>query len=179
MPPLFVPALPLVEALRSNWNGHMAKEKTKQLGWYTTWINICLVWFLKEMQNWLMNIGFREAWQELFVLPRISWRTLISIPKVVAGGDQGTHPCWSQRQPHNYQASGPRWFDQRRFFSMFSLLLGVEKNLFARIFAFGWLYYRAIKNQRLPMLTLLPGCTRIYFPPQNISQKVFISIPDQ
>lgn len=68
----------------------MAKEKTKQLGWYTTWINICLVWFLKEMQNWLMSIGFREAWQELFVLPCISWRTLISIPKVLAGGSR--HP---------------------------------------------------------------------------------------
>lgn len=40
-----------------------------------------------------MSIGFREAWQEHFVLPRVSWRTLISIPKVVVGGIKAPIPA--------------------------------------------------------------------------------------
>lgn len=127
MPLLFVPALPLVEALRSNWNGHMAKEKTKQLGWYTTWINICLVWFLKEMQNWLMGIGFREAWQELLVLPHISWRTLISIPKVVAGGSRHPSLLISKTTTQLSSKRAKTIWPKKIFFHVFSSVRSWEK----------------------------------------------------
>ena len=68
-------------------NGHMAKDKTKQPGWSTTWINICLIpFFFKKMKSWLMGLEYRVAWQEISVLPCISRETLTSISKGVAEG---------------------------------------------------------------------------------------------
>lgn len=67
-------------------------------------------------------------------------------PQGCSWGVKAPIPADLNEKPHNYQANCLRRFDQRRLF-MFSLLLGVEKNLFARIFA--------VNKQHAPILTVL------------------------
>lgn len=173
------PSPPSAGGVKKQWNDHVAKDKTKQPGWSTTWINICLISFFKQMKSWLMDLGFKVALQELFVLPCVSWLTLILIPRPVARG-QYTHPWWSQRASHYCQTNSPRRVSWRRSSSMFSPLPEAETNLFAGMFAF-WMIAPQSKGSNtnhIHVVGLLPNCSGSHLPKKVIG-KVFISIPEQ